>query len=47
MQTLRLNYNSKLIRILFDLRVSFDCLSRDHASLILFNWDQSNLNRFF
>lgn len=28
-------------------RVSFDCLSRDHASLILFNWVQSNLNRFF
>ncbi|KEY39272.1 hypothetical protein BB434_07560 [Helicobacter pylori] len=28
-------------------RVSFDCLSRDHASLILFNWDQPNLNRFF
>ncbi len=28
-------------------RVSFDCLSRDHASLILFNWDQPNSNRFF
>ncbi len=28
-------------------RVSFDCLSRNHASLILFNWDQPNLNRLF
>ncbi len=28
-------------------RVSFDCLSRDHASLILFKWVQSNSNRFF
>ncbi len=38
---------AKLIRILFDLRVSFDYFSRDHADLILFNWDQSNLNRLF
>lgn len=47
-----IEFNLKLrerlkLTFFFNPRVSFDYLFRDYASLILFNWDQSNSNRFF